>query len=217
MQITLFLTIGTPLIIIAVIIFSDKFREPIDMILKTFLLGVFLCLPAGLINSIFIPSIEYAYRAGFTEETLKFLIMFYFIRKYRSFDEPMDAIVYGTLVSLGFATLENIEYVYLNDTPVSSLAVASIRALSAIPLHAACGVIMGYYFGLYAFSASRFSLVKSLVIPISIHAIYNYLIVNSELLMMIFLTATIKYTYGLHKEVFNIQKSKTNEHENKLI
>ena len=30
----------------------------------------------------------------------------------KAFNEPMDAIVYGTVVSLGFATLENYDYVY---------------------------------------------------------------------------------------------------------
>ena len=218
MQITLFITIGAPLVILMVIIFSDKFREPLDLILKTFLMGFFVCLLAGEINSFFIPSIEYSFIAGFTEETLKFLIMFYFIRKHKSFNEPMDAIVYGTLVSLGFATLENIQYVYLIDAPeISSLAIASIRALSAIPLHAACGVIMGYHFGLYAFSASRSPLVKSLVIPMTIHAIYNYLALISGLLWVIFLITTLFYTFRLHKDFLNIQKSKINEHEKKLI
>ena len=37
---------------------------------------------------------------------------FVYIRNKKQFDEPMDAIVYGTLISLGFATVENFEYVY---------------------------------------------------------------------------------------------------------
>ena len=35
-----------------------------------------------------------------------------FLRNRPAFDEPMDAIVYATLLSLGFATLENFDYIY---------------------------------------------------------------------------------------------------------
>ena len=47
MIVTLLITIGAPLAIITFIIYSDKFKEPLDLILKTFVLGIFLCIPAG--------------------------------------------------------------------------------------------------------------------------------------------------------------------------
>ena len=82
----------------------------------------------------------------------------------------MDAIVYGSLISLGFATYENYEYVYLYEFEISSFDIALIRAFSAIPLHACCGIIMGYYFIFYYFRKKRIYLWFSLFIPISIHA-----------------------------------------------
>ena len=218
MQLTLVITIGAPLIIMLVIINADKFREPLDLIIKTFFMGIFICLIAAGINPLVIPSDEYAFIAGITEESLKFLVMFYYIRLKKSFNEPMDAIVYGTIISLGFATLENIEYVYFSHDPVvSSLAIAIVRALSAIPLHAACGVIMGYFFGLYAFNASKRLLTKSLLIPILIHGIYNYLATYYSYLWFLFLCAVIFYTLQLHKEFSNLQKNKNIEYEKKLI
>ena len=57
--------------------------------------------------------IDLSFLAGVTEETLKFLALYFYIRKKTDFNEPMDAIVYGTLISLGFASLENIEYTLL--------------------------------------------------------------------------------------------------------
>ena len=216
MQLTL--TLGAPLLILLIIILSDKFREPIDLILKTFFMGIFLCLVAGELNFLLIPSFEYSYIAGFTEETLKFLALFFYIRPKKAFDEPMDAIVYGTIISLGFATLENFFYVYdPGDPEVSSLVIAIVRALSAIPLHATCGVIMGYFFGLYAFSGSRIFLIKSLLIPISTHAFYNYLVSVSSVLWFLFLWAAIFYTFQLHKKLSNLQRNKKIEHEKKLI
>ena len=63
----------------------------------------------------------------------------------------MDGIVYGVLISLGFATFENYEYVYVYFPDIDSYYIAIIRALSAIPMHAMCGIIMGYYLGMHYF------------------------------------------------------------------
>ena len=103
----------------------------------------------------------------------------------------MDAIVYGTLISLGFATLENIEYVFLSNQEIPSLIIAFIRAFTAIPLHACCGIIMGYYFGLYYFRPEKSSLIKSLIVPTGIHCLYNYLTNANTLLFALFLIAVI--------------------------
>ena len=112
MIVTLLITIGAPLAIITFIIYSDKFKEPLDLILKTFVLGIFLCIPAGLLNDLLIQSPDQSYFAGLTEESLKFIVLYFYIRPKTAFNEPMDAIVYGTIASLGFATLENLTYVY---------------------------------------------------------------------------------------------------------
>jgi len=217
MDLTLALTLGTPLLIILAIIKSDRFQEPTGLIIKTFFLGILLCVPAGELNSIFIPSYEYTFIAGFTEESLKFLALYFYIRPKKSFNEPMDAIVYGTIISLGFATLENFEYVYSGDPEISALAIALIRAFSAIPMHATCGVVMGYFFGLYAFSGSKIMLVKSLAIPILIHASYNFLVGVSDFFWFFFLLAAISYARGLHLQLSTLQQAKSFETEDKVV
>ena len=68
----------------------------------------------------------------------------------------MDAVVYGSLISLGFATYENFEYVYFYEFEISPLEIAIIRATSAIPLHACCGILMGYYFIFYHFRKKEY-------------------------------------------------------------
>ena len=51
------------------------------------------------------------------------------------------------------------------------------RMISAIPLHASCGVIMGYYVGLAKFSSrSRNLLLKGVLLATLLHGIYNYFI-----------------------------------------
>ena len=216
MYLTLLITVGVPLFIVFAIIYSDKFREPTDLVIKTFFAGVIICFPAAELNHLLIPSYEYSYRAGLTEEMLKFLVLYFYIRPKSAFNEPMDAIVYGVLVSLGFATFENITYVYQGDFEVDSFSLAITRAVSAIPLHATCGIIMGYFFGLYAFTHSKQFLIKSIILPIGIHAIYNFL-TSYDFFFLYFLVAVMIYARGLHTELSELQSRKAREDETKVI
>lgn len=77
------------------------------------------------------------------EEFVKFIFLRFYIYPNKEFDEPLDGIVYAVIISMGFATLENILYVYRLGTEV-----AILRMFTAVPAHAAFAVIMGYYVGL---------------------------------------------------------------------
>jgi RsiW-degrading membrane proteinase PrsW (M82 family) len=197
MNSTLILTLAPPLLIVAYIIKADRFPEPVGLCISTFLLGCLLCIPAASLNSYFIPDLSYAYLAGFTEETLKFAAIYFYIRTKTDFDEPMDAIVYGTLISLGFATLENFQYVYNAGNPDF---IAILRSFTAIPLHACCGIIMGYYFGLYIFKErDKLNLIKSLFFAIAFHASYNYFATRNILLMFVVLIILVMFAKKLHR------------------
>ena len=201
------LTFLPPLLIILYVIFSDKFKEPISLIFLTFIFGCLLIIPAGFWNTILIGENDnYSFLAGFTEETLKFFVLFFYVRNQKEFDEPMDAIVYGTLISLGFATLENFHYVYFLEFEISSLSIAFIRAISAIPLHACCGILMGYYFIYFHFRKNKIFLFYSLIIPISIHAFYNFLTNIGGLYFIIYVVGLIIFTIQCHKKVSIQQK-----------
>ena len=137
---TIVLTFVPSLAILLFIIRSDKFREPVKFIIEAFILGWLICFPAGLLNNLLIWSTDdphsLSFLAGLTEESLKFLALSIFIRPKSEFNEPMDALVYGTLISLGFATFENYEYVYVYFDNIPPLQIAIVRALTAIPMHA---------------------------------------------------------------------------------
>ena len=134
-----------------------------------------------------------------------------FVYSKADFDEPMDAIVYGTVISLGFATLENIEYVYLMYGD-QSFYIAILRAISAIPLHASCGVIMGYYIGLYAFRGSNKYLIQALFIPIVVHSLYNFL-TGFGLIFFGYLIGVVYFANTLHKKYEFEQQNKSSEYE----
>jgi len=216
MNLTLLITIGVPLYFVFAVIYSDRFREPTDLVIKTFVAGIIMCFPAAELNNLIIPSYEYAYRAGLTEEILKFLVLYFYIMPKSAFNEPMDAIVYGVVVSLGFATFENISYVYLGGFETDSFSLAIMRAISAIPMHATCGIIMGYFFGLYAFTNSKNYLIKSLVFPVAIHATYNFLTLY-DFFFLYFLVAVMVYARGLHTEFSELQLKKSREDQAKAI
>ena len=87
------------------------------MLISAFILGFLVRLPAGELNYLLIEKSAdpdfYSFLAGVAEETLKFIAIYLFFWDRVEFVEPMDAIVYGTLISLGFATFKNYEYVYI--------------------------------------------------------------------------------------------------------
>lgn len=218
-MITVILTFLPSIIILVILITYDKFIEPKGMILYTFFLGVLLCFPAGLLNSLMIWSREnpdnYTFLAGLSEESLKFLCLYFFVKDKVSFNEPMDAIVYGTLISLGFATYENFEYVYFYNTELefSSLDIALMRSVTAIPLHALCGIIMGYFFGLYMFRGKSILLFKSILLPIFFHGLYNFSLSYEPIVVMILLISLFFYAMRLHREIRVAQLEKTIEGE----
>lgn len=206
MDLTFILAVAPPLLIVAYIIKADRFPEPKGTCFLTFVAGTIIIVPAAILNDKLIPDVSYAYLAGFTEETLKFLTIYFYVSRNTNFDEPMDAIVYGTLVSLGFATFENLQYVYYSGG--SPDAVAIIRAFTAIPLHACCGIIMGYYFGLYMFkNKDTLNLFKSLFFAIGFHSVYNYFATRNVFLMIVVLIILISFARKLHGILREEQKA----------
>jgi RsiW-degrading membrane proteinase PrsW (M82 family) len=86
--------------------------------------------------------------AAVPEEFFKWLIVVLYCARHKEFDEPMDGLVYGAVASLGFATFENVVYVWVSEVSTQAgLQVALARGLTAVPMHASLGAIMGYFVG----------------------------------------------------------------------
>ena len=177
------LAVLPPILIAYYVYRQDKYeKEPKRLIIKSFLFGCFAIIPAVVLELIFnetlFPTLflYVLFGIAFIEEGLKY----FFLKKYmyvdKEFNEPMDGIVYAVMISLGFATVENIAYVMLYASPGEEMSVAILRMFSAIPLHAACGVILGYYVGLAKFSKKkeRELLYTGLAYATLVHAVYNY-------------------------------------------
>ena len=183
---TLLITILPSLLIVLFFVKSDRFPEPNNQIIKIFFYGVFLCFPAYYLNTalgdIYANTglseslISSFLSAAPVEEILKFTVLYSLVYKMKDFNEPIDAIVYGVTVSLGFATLENIYYVYiLSDYfGTTSQGLALLRSFTAIPAHGIFGATMGYFFMKYSFIHKQHNLAMCLIVPILLHGIYNF-------------------------------------------
>lgn len=175
-----------PVVILMVYFYyHDKYeKEPVKSLAKAFfggILSVFLTLllvaifpvpmPAGA-SQAYLAFAQSFGQAGIPEEISKFAMLFLFIWRDKNFNEYYDGILYAVFVSLGFACLENIMYVMQYG-----MGVAVSRGLLAVPLHALCGVVMGYYFSLAKFSGSTVSnLLKAVIFAILAHGVYDFIL-----------------------------------------
>ena len=201
-----FLAILPAIFIVIYVYNKDQFPEDKSEVVITFLLGTSIVLFLDLLipvtevfNDTFfdgygnIAFMEY-FRAATLEETLKFLVVYYYAYRLKNFDEPMDAIVFAVAASLGFAAVENVDYVFSGETQQDSIDIAFLRAFSAIPLHALCGVIMGIFFGLAVFSDrnNQRNLFLALSVPIFIHGSYNFILsIGAGVLVYVLLFALL--------------------------
>ena len=225
---TLLITILPSLLIVAFFVKSDRFPEPTSQIIKIFMFGIFLCIPAFYINTaldeiysntnISEALIRSFLSAAPVEEVLKFTVLYSLVYKMKDFNEPIDGIVYGVSVSLGFATLENIYYVYfLSDYfGTTSQGLAILRSFSAIPAHAIFGATMGYFFMKYSFIQKQNNLALCLTVPILLHGIYNFF--ASSYFIISLITVIISWIVLLRafSRLKKSQSQKRREYEKKI-
>ena len=161
---------------------QDKYeKEPRKLIITSFLFGCLSIIPVLILELIFDSTlyglglfISVFIGIALIEEGAKY----FFLKKYlfpkNDFNEPFDGILYAVMISLGFATVENIGYVYQNFE--TGFQVAILRMFTAIPLHASCGIIMGYFVGSAKFSTKNRKnlLFKGVFYATILHGVYDY-------------------------------------------
>ena len=168
------------LVILFYVYKQDYFPEPKNIVFKTFIFGCSIIIFLNLILNDVDNFADSFIRAAFLEEISKMVIIVFFCTRKDEFDEPMDGLVYGVAASLGFAAYENIEYVmYALNEP--SFEIATIRAYTAVPLHALCGIMMGFLITQSIFEKENnyLNLVLALFIPVGIHGLYNFSLSSS--------------------------------------
>ena len=194
-------TILPPILIGLIIWKSDKFPEPGKFLLASFLLGVSIYLPIHFLifvthdhiapllglnleeDSTMVRGGERAFmhffRAAFLEEGLKFALLIFFCVRLSDLNEPMDAIVYGASIGLGFAAVENIGYLNVDPETAWTMKIVKTRYYPLI-MHLGFGVVMGWLLSQNLFGERnnfkrRIMLILALLVPVIFHGSYNYL------------------------------------------
>ncbi len=183
-----------PIILILFYIYKrDKYeKEPIGMLVKALVSGAIIVIPILLVESLLTKPNGFSnnfmtalydgfFVAGFTEELFKYLAFFFIFWSHRNFNELFDGIIYASYISLGFAAVENLFYVYGYGYEVGAL-----RAFTAVPAHALFGITMGYYFGLAKFNKKKQTkyLWLAILIPILLHGFYDFCLMSGNGLLM---------------------------------
>lgn len=210
------LTAVIPALVLLYYIYKrDKYnREPAFMLVRGFLYGVVatsvsLCFSMPLRSlgffsdapATWMDEVRVAlFGAGIPEETAKLLMLWLLLRCNSYFNEHMDGVVYAVSVSLGFAALENVMYVFSNLDNFFYVSVS--RALLAIPGHFAFGVLMGYYYSLAHFDRMhnrRINLLLIWLAPVAAHTAFDALLMVMEVASQLSVVLFTAFLYLVHR------------------
>ncbi|MCR5484783.1 MAG: PrsW family intramembrane metalloprotease [Clostridiales bacterium] len=230
-------------------------KEPIGLLLKLMLFGALIAIPVvffelmtgSLIDAYFSDTITvtddsvtytdttqfiiYTILKNFIgvalfEEGFKFLVLYRVTKYNENFNSLFDGIIYAVFVSLGFAAIENVGYVF-------SMGVETgfFRAFTSVPGHMFFGVFMGYYYSWYhiyvkagyyektlrrygvlpytepPFKSSNY-LFGALAVPILVHGFYDFcLSLDSNMMVMIFFVFLLALYFICFRRINKMSKA----------
>ncbi len=168
---------------------EDPHPEPKKLIAETFLIGAFSTFGAlfiqfivntiGTANGIGQYSLLAFIVFGIIEELFKFgAARLVTAAHTKDFDEPVDAMIYMIVAALGFAAVENI-VVAFRSTNLLFEAI-TLRFLGATLLHTVTSGTLGYYWARSIMTGRRRLLLIGFAAAMTLHVIFNYLILIYE-------------------------------------
>ena len=176
-----------PMSLLMKLIFGGLLAAGASILLEQLLLDGFL--PTVPITSETVYFIATATIVALVEEGTKLFFLKRFTWRSPDFNFRYDGVVYAVFVSLGFAAIENLLYIF-----EYGLSVAWVRGILAVPAHMAFAVYMGAFYGRakvcdvmgdkQGMATNR---VLSYLVPVAFHAFYDATaMVNSSTATMMF-------------------------------
>jgi len=157
-------------------------REPLGLLMRSFFFGllsvfVTILISRGIGAYITIDEASVSEQAvhaflivALVEEFSKFIFVRGILYNNSNFNEPFDGIVYSVMVSMGFATFENILYVV-----EGGVGTALMRMFTAVPAHATFAILMGFYLGKAKFEHRKsYYALYALGVATLFHGAYDY-------------------------------------------
>lgn len=126
--------------------------------------------------------------AALFEELLKYLVVRETVLGKEVFDEPVDAMEYMVISALGFAAMENALVLTQYSKIKDIVAILITRFLGATLIHTVASGVVGFFLAYEIFKSTgakrpeekpRF-LIAGLLIGSGLHAVYNWLIIESS-------------------------------------
>ena len=184
------LAVAPVLICLVYIYVRDKYeKEPWRLLATGVIIGAVLTFPimqAEVFMMRFMPITGRLGEAAFisfavaalVEEGFKFVVLYFLTWRNTNLNERMDGIVYAVFISMGFAGVENVLYVF--SPSLGGLDTALMRALVSVPSHGFFGVVMGYYFALAKFERDKRKrhLFNAFFITWILHGIYDVILLS---------------------------------------
>jgi RsiW-degrading membrane proteinase PrsW (M82 family) len=172
---------AVPILFLVYFIRRDKYEpEPIALIAYCFGWGAFSGVLAGIFNAVITARFIGAGGAGFVEEPIKIIGVYWLARNSRlknEFNDHLDGMVYGAAAGAGFAGLENFWYItqmiFHGSYPV--LFAILVRSFTGV-MHILWCSIAGRSLGLAKAmkgSISREDLIPGTLIAAVLHSLWN--------------------------------------------
>lgn len=142
--------------------------------------------------------------AAIPEELAKLIMLWIVVSRNTFFNEPRDGIVYAACVGLGFATLENFDYIFVHENWGK---VALNRAVLSVPAHYLCAVLMGYYYANARFWPLRgvkrlWQLARIYLVPVLMHGTFDsmaYVISWHQIALYVFAFIFLIFVIWIHQ------------------
>ena len=167
---------------------EDRQRpEPKTKILLTFLLGgciTFFVLQLQIALNYWLTSIGIVQWSSIsifwlaaTEEVAKFLIVYFAVRKMKSFDEAIDPMIYMIVAALGFASVENVASALKT---VNNFELVTLRFVGATLLHSLSSGLVGYWWSLSIYHKRHqvSDILVGLFYATIFHSVFNFLVIK---------------------------------------
>lgn len=170
---------------------KDRYEpEPLAWILVVFTLGALVTIPVGIFEGILEAAtgsiLAAILIAPACEELAKYWVVKKSVYGSREFNEPVDGIIYAAAAGLGFATLENILYVFsaYDESLLLAIETGVLRGLLSVPGHVLFSAMWGAALGMAKFmpgDSGKMLIWKGIFFSMLAHALFNYLILQSVL------------------------------------
>ncbi|MCK5684553.1 PrsW family intramembrane metalloprotease [bacterium] len=171
---------------------KDKLEpEPKSLVIKIFFLGLLAAIPIAIVETFFTVSKFWllVLVAPVIEEYGKYLVVKKFAYTNDEFNEPMDGIIYASAAALGFASIENLGYIYgtysttniissTGTAATAAITIAVLRALLSVPGHAIWSSMWGYALGKAKFlpeAEGKKLVAQGLFLAMVLHGVFNFM------------------------------------------